>query len=86
LRHDIIKGVYLVLCRKDKLIKQLYTQYTMAVNDFVMVPPQISHYADWEKGQIIEVENNPWRGIVLVVRMENGDIFWDVADCFKKEA
>ncbi len=58
----------------------------MAVNDYVMVPPQVSHYPDWEKGQIIEVENNSWRGTVLVVRMENGDIFWDTADIFKKEA
>ena len=51
-----------------------------------MVPPQVSHYQDWAKGQIIEVEDNPFRGTVIVVRMENGDIFWDVADYFKKEA
>lgn len=25
----------------------------MAVNDYVMVPPQVSHYQDWAKGQII---------------------------------
>lgn len=58
----------------------------MAMNDFVMVSPQVSHYADWAKGTIIEIENNPWRGTVIVVRMENGDIFWDVEDFFKKVA
>lgn len=58
----------------------------MAVNDYVMVSPQVSHYPNWEKGQIIEVENNPFRGTVLVVRMANGDIFWDVESCFKKTA
>lgn len=56
----------------------------MTVNDFVMVSPQVSHYPNWEKGQIIEIENNSWRGQVIVVRMQNGDIFWDVADYFKK--
>ena len=56
----------------------------MAVNDYVMVSPQVSHYSGWAKGQVIEVEDNPFRGTVLVVRMENGDIFWDVASCFKK--
>lgn len=55
----------------------------MTVNDFVMVSPQVSHYPNWEKGQIIEVENNSWRGKVIVVRMQNGDIFWDVSDYFK---
>lgn len=58
----------------------------MAKNDYVMVSPQVTHYAGWEKGQIIDVENNPWRGTVIVVRMENGDIFWDVADYFEKVA
>lgn len=58
----------------------------MAMNDFVMVSPQVSHYADWAKGQVIEIENNPWRGTVLVVRMDNGDVFWDVEDYFKKIA
>lgn len=56
----------------------------MAVNDYVMVSPHVSHYKDWAKGQIIEVENNPFRGTVLVVRMENGDIVWDIESCFKK--
>lgn len=58
----------------------------MAKNDFVMVSPQVSHYPDWAKGQVVEVENNPWRGTVLVVRMENGDVFWDVEDYFTKIA
>ena len=26
----------------------------MAVNDYVMVSPQVSHYSGWAKGQIIE--------------------------------
>ena len=58
----------------------------MAKNDYVMVSPQVTHYPDWEKGQIIEVEDNPWRGTVIVVRMENGDVFWDVEDYFEKVA
>lgn len=58
----------------------------MAKNDYVMVSPQVTHYPDWEKGQIIEVEDNPWRGTVIVVRMENGDVFWDVEAYFEKVA
>lgn len=58
----------------------------MKVNDSVLVSPQVTHYVDWTnwaKGRIIEIEDNPYRGTVIVVRMENGDIFWDVADYFK---
>lgn len=55
----------------------------MAMNDYVLVSPQVSHYPSWEKGQIIEIEENPWRGTVIVVRMPNGDIFWDIKDFFK---
>lgn len=58
----------------------------MATNDYVMVSPQVTHYPDWEKGQIIEIEDNPWRGTVITVRMENGDIYWDVEDYFEKLA
>ena len=38
----------------------------MAVNDYVMVPPQVSHYPDWEKGQIIEVENK-WNIFIMMI-------------------
>lgn len=55
----------------------------MAMNDFVMVSPQVSHYAEWQKGQIIDIEDNPFRGTVITVRMQNGDIFWDVAEYFE---
>ena len=58
----------------------------MAKNDYVMVSPLVSHYPDWAKGQFIEVEDNPYRGTVIVVKMENGDIFWDVEYHFKKIA
>lgn len=53
------------------------------MNDYVMVSPQVSHYSEWQKGQIIDIEDNPFRGTVITVRMQNGDIFWDVADYFE---
>lgn len=56
----------------------------MAMNDYVMVSPLVSHYSDWAKGKIIDIEDNPWRGTVITVRMENGDIFWDAEYHFKK--
>lgn len=64
----------------------LDNKVVMAMNDYVMVSPQVSHYPDWTRGQIIEIEDNPWRGTVIVVRMDNGDVFWDVEDYFKKIA
>ncbi len=51
-----------------------------------MVSPQVTHYPTWEKGQIIELENNSWRGLVIVVRMPNGDVFWECEDLFRKIA
>lgn len=58
----------------------------MAMNDYVMVSPQVSHYSNWTKGQVIDIEDNPFRGKVITVRMENGDVFWDVEDFFEKLA
>ena len=56
------------------------------MNDFVMVSPQVSHYVDWAQGQVIDVEDNPFLGTVITVRMDNGDIFLDVEAYFKKVA
>lgn len=56
----------------------------MAANDYVMVSPLVTHYPDWEKGQIIDIENNPWRDTVITVRMANGDVFWDAEYHFKQ--
>lgn len=41
----------------------------MTVNDYVLVSPLVSHYQDWAKGKIVEIEYNPWRGTVIVVRL-----------------
>ena len=58
----------------------------MAMNDFVLVSPQVTNMKEWVRGRIIDIEDNPFRGTVITVQLENGDIYWDVADHFKTEA
>ena len=57
------------------------------IGDSVMVSPRVTHYGFWEKGTIIEVEDNSFNGIVLTVEMPNGDVFFerDEPEYFKRE-
>ena len=46
----------------------------------IMVSPLVTNYHYWEEGIIIEVEDNPFNGIVITVEMPNGDVFFQRAD------
>jgi len=56
----------------------------MIVKDYVLVAPQLTHKEDWVRGQIIGIEDNPFRGNVITVRMEDGNVYWDVVNNFKE--
>lgn len=49
----------------------------------VMVSPQVTGEKDWIEAKIIEIEKNPFVGIVLVVETPNGVIFFEKQDMFK---
>ena len=45
--------------------------------DTVLISPEVTHKIDWIEGTIIEVEDNPFVGIVLVVQTKDGDVFFE---------
>lgn len=43
--------------------------------DTVLISPEVTHQIDWIEGTIIEIEDNPYVGIVLFVQTKDGDVF-----------
>lgn len=58
----------------------------MKVGDNVFISPDLTNKDFWVKGQVIEVENNSFIGIVISAKTESGDIFFGPKDLFKNEA
>ncbi|MCQ2316554.1 MAG: transcriptional regulator [Bacteroidales bacterium] len=55
----------------------------MKVGDSVLVSPDLTNEVNWIVGQVIEVENNSFIGIVISVKTDAGDIFFGTQDLFK---
>lgn len=51
-----------------------------------MISPDLTMLQDWVKGTVIEVENNPFVGIVISAKTEDGVIFFGKEDLFKLQA
>lgn len=45
--------------------------------DTVLISPEVTHQIDWIEGTIIEIEDNPYEGIVLFVQTKDGDVFFE---------
>jgi len=48
----------------------------MKKGDKAKVSPKITGEKNWIEGEIIDVETNPFRGIVLSIKDKLGRIFW----------
>jgi len=53
------------------------------VGQRVWVSPQLTGKADWVEATITEVENNPFVGIVIEVKTDAGELFFEKEDMFK---
>ena len=51
--------------------------------DTVLISPEITHQIDWIEGTIIEVEDNPYVGTVIVAQTKDGDVFFERECLFK---
>lgn len=58
-------------------------QTDFKVGDQVLVSPQVTNFSHWEEATIIEIEENPFVGIVINVVTAQGLIFWEKEDMFK---
>ena len=55
----------------------------MKLGDLVLISPDLTMQKDWVKGKVIDVEDNPFNGIVLSAQTENGNIFFGRENLFK---
>lgn len=52
----------------------------MKIGQLVNISPYLTHLTDWVTGEVIEVEDNPYRGIVIAAKDNHGRIFWGESD------
>lgn len=55
----------------------------MKTGDKVLISPDLTHFKDWAHGEVIEVENNPFVGIVISAKTPEGNIFFGYKDLFQ---
>ena len=66
----------------------IYIFMIMRTGDKVLISPDLTHAKDCTQGEVIEVENNPFVGIVISAKTADGNIFFGYKDLFEpaKEA
>mgnify|MGYP000613406864 CR=1 FL=1 len=57
----------------------------MKIGDKVLISPDLTHLQDWVKGIVIEVEDNPFVGIVISAETEDKNVFFGQEDLFKPQ-
>lgn len=55
----------------------------MKIGDKVLISPDLTRLQDWIKGVVIEVENNPFVGVVISAETEDKNVFFGQEDLFK---
>ncbi len=55
----------------------------MKLGDRVLISPQVTGRIDWVEATIVEVENNPYVGIVITAKADDGEVFFEKEDMFK---
>lgn len=53
------------------------------VGDQVLVSPQVTGEKEWIEATIIEIEQNPFVGIVITVETDDKNVFFEKEDMFK---
>lgn len=53
------------------------------IGERVLVSPQVTGFPDWIEATVIEIEKNPFVGIVVNVKTDEGIIFFEKEDMFK---
>ena len=48
----------------------------MKVGDKAKVSPQLTGESDWVEGVVIDIEQNPFKGIVIAIKDKVGRIFF----------
>lgn len=54
------------------------------MNEIILISPELTQLNDWVRGRIIDIENNPFHGIVITAQTEDGNVFWHESKYFKQ--
>lgn len=63
--------------------EQINQKTQFKVGERVLVSPQVTNFTDWTEATIIEIEQNPFVGIVINVETDEGIIFFEKEAMFK---
>jgi hypothetical protein len=58
----------------------------MKTGDKAIVDPKLTGLDVWVEGKVIDIENNPFKGIVIAIVDDEGRIFFGEEKYFKKAA
>ena len=59
--------------------------YNMEIGDKVLISPDLTLMKVWLEGTVIEVENNPFVGIVISAETADKNVFFGQEDLFKAQ-
>jgi hypothetical protein len=55
----------------------------MKTGDKAIVDPKLTGLTTWIRGEVIDIEKNPFKGIVIAIKDEEGRIFFGEEKYFK---
>ena len=55
----------------------------MKLGDLVLISPDLTSLKEWIRAKVIDVENNPFLGLVISAKAEDGEIFFGRNEFFK---
>lgn len=55
----------------------------MKTGESVLISPDLTNLPVWTAGKVIEVENNPFVGVVISAETEDGNVYFGYQDLFK---
>ncbi len=61
-------------------------QNSFKVGDRVWVSPQVTGKSEWLQATIMEVQNNPFVGVVITVKTDDNIVFFEKQDMFKTQS
>ena len=53
------------------------------VGDNVLISPDLTMNKEWRKGRVIQVEENPFVGLVVSAETDDANVFFGRADMFR---
>jgi hypothetical protein len=56
---------------------------TVKIGDIILVSPDLTGLPQWEKGTVIDIENNTFNGIVIAAETKDRNVFFGTKSLFQ---